>query len=732
MKPKFPVRTKGRRVSRQPGFALVISLSLMVLLTILAVGLLSLSTVSLRATGQGEALAIAQANARMGLMLALGELQKQAGPDQRVTARADIRDNGKIANPHLTGVWKSWEIKPASPPSAAEYEKSARDKKFLGWLASSGKGSERADVDFAAKEPKNPATLWGKGSLGNTVPDTDIVRASRIELGSKNSKGSASDGAFAWAVMDEGVKVRINTPFVEEANSKAMQTAQLGTGVRPNVSSIKALEDLKRSFFVQGSPDFATVEKGLTRLNYGLAATTLASGTRDSLKALGHDVTPYSVGIFTDVATGGLKEDFNLLANSSALPSVYAGKNVYNSRLGTTGPSDPRWESLQQLAQVYKQTGKLTSLAGAPLLKSQIPSGWKAAQGSDPNSGATGTTQKNPPPGLVLMPTVAKVQVVFSLLTRDIYNYPKVSDTTPKIPGTKTDESNAELHGPWGKNFAGSSYDYLLHLLYTPVVTLHNPYNVALEFNELKVVFGNVPFALQVYRNGTAQTKEPAPLDTMFYQQSETGSLAKRFGMTLRTNGGTAASPSVGSTTFRLMPGEVMMFSPYIDPNRTWKDEYSNRTFSDWDSGSGATRTLTIDGLPGWRGDGIGFDLDWFNPSYKGLRLTDQETEGSVNMGRGGCIGAKATDEFSLKFSPLSVEALSKNKFTIEIFAKPTGSATLVSSSVIEMDYESANGLKDYLMDSTGSITYPKDGKTVNAMAMHSHSLTKIKDINTA
>lgn len=719
--PYRPCPSQGGRC--QPGFALVISLSLMVLLTVLAVGLLTLSTVTLRSSSQGNDLAIAQANARLGLMLALGNLQKHAGPDQRITARADIRDED-IASPRLTGVWESWKIDASSPPSPADYERSAKDEKFLGWLASSADAKAPGEVSFAESEMKDPAVLWGEGSLGESVNENDIVSAGMVPL-------SSGEGAFAWAVMDEGVKARINTPFVEEPGSKGMQTAQLGSGVRPNASSIESLEGLKKSFFVRDSADFAIVEKGITRLNFGLAAETLASGMEDTLKPLGHDVTSHSVGLFTDVAAGGLKEDFNLLTNSSSLPAGYSGKGVYVSRLGmSAAPSDPRWESLYQLAKIYKDTNRLTSVGGAPVVKTQIPSAWKAAVGSDPNSGATGVTQRSSPPGLVMMPTVAKVQVVFSLLTRDIYNYPKVSDTTPKTPGTKAQEETAELHGPWGKNFAGSSYDYLLHLLYTPVVTLHNPYNVALEFNELKVVFGNVPFALQVFRNGVPQTNEPAPLDTMFYQQSETGNLAKRFGMTLKTNGGSPSSPVVGSGTFRLLPGEVMLFSPYIDPNRTWKDEYANRTFSDWDSGSGANRTLTINGLPGWRGDGIGFDLDWFCPSYKGLRITNFETENNVQMDRGGCIGAKASDEFMLKFAPLNVETLSKNKFTIEVFAKPLGSGAQVSSGVIELDYETPKGLQDALLGPNGTITYPKEG-SVNAMAMHSHSLTKIKDINT-
>ena len=231
-------------------------------------------------------------------------------------------------------------------------------------------------------------------------------------------------------------------------------------------------------------------------------------------------MTASSVGLFTDTAIGGLKEDLSLITNASNLPAPYAGKTVggkvvgkgiYDSRLGMTGLSDPTWESLKQYARIYNDSARLTTAGGVPVLKAQGPSNWKAATGSDPTSGNLGTLDRTPPPGVVLMPTVAKVQLVFSLLTRDIYNYPKVSDTTPKIAGHQG-AGESGIHGPWGGNFAGSSYDYLLHLLYTPVVTLHNPYNVALEFSEMKVVFGNVPFGLQVFRNGIAQTNGPRAL----------------------------------------------------------------------------------------------------------------------------------------------------------------------------------------------------------------------------
>ena len=746
-------RTKSRSLNLSPqrGFALIVTLSLMILLTVVAVGLLTLSSISLRSSAQGNAMATAHANARLALMLAIGDLQKNAGPDQRVTARADVLDADsakKSKNPRLTGVWKSTELAVGTLPTGADYDKAARDAKFLGWLTSS-LDNKASKIDFAKDtslvttgSPSLAIALWDKGALGSAVSPADIVVASKITI-------APSRGALAWAVMDEGVKVRINTPYLDEATTQGMQSAQLGSGERPNTASITGLEGLERPIFEYGKTGFSTLEKGISRQNLELAATSLVNkATADVLKTLTHDVSLASVGIFTDTASGGLKEDLGLITNGAALPAPYKGtvgvgktkgKGIYDSRLGISAPSDPTWESLWQFARIYKDNTRLSTLGGVPLLKAQGPAGWLASAGSNPNSATSGVIDPTPPPGVVLMPTIAKVQLVFSLLTRDIYNYAKPvgqsGDIIPKTPGTKAQEVAAELHGPWGKSFAGSSYDYMLHLLYTPVVTLHNPYNVALEFNEMKVIFGNVPFAIQVFRNGTPLTNGLAPLDTMYHQESESGNRAKRFGMNLKNSNGSSTNPKPASTTiFRLLPGEVMLFSPYIDPNRTWKDEYSDRQFSDWDTGStnnGGTRTLSIEGMPGWRGDGIGFDLDWFCPSYQGLRVSSQEIENGVSMSRGGSIPARANDEFSVKFAPLSVDTLSKNKFTVEIFAKPPGATSLISSGMIELDYETPAGLQESLLGSNGMITYPKSG-TVNAMAMHSHSLTKIKDIATA
>jgi Tfp pilus assembly protein PilX len=74
------------------GFTLVVTISLLVLLTLVAVGFLSLSSVSLRRSSIESANAEARANARMAMMIALGELQKNLGRDQTISAPAGLLD----------------------------------------------------------------------------------------------------------------------------------------------------------------------------------------------------------------------------------------------------------------------------------------------------------------------------------------------------------------------------------------------------------------------------------------------------------------------------------------------------------------------------------------------------------------------------------------------------------------------------------------------------------------
>ena len=82
--------TTVRPTRSKRGFALLITITLLAFLVLLLVSLASLTRVETQVASNNQQLAQARQNALMALNIALGQLQKYAGPDQRVTATADL------------------------------------------------------------------------------------------------------------------------------------------------------------------------------------------------------------------------------------------------------------------------------------------------------------------------------------------------------------------------------------------------------------------------------------------------------------------------------------------------------------------------------------------------------------------------------------------------------------------------------------------------------------------
>ncbi|MGA1101982.1 MAG: hypothetical protein ACO3VB_09460, partial [Opitutales bacterium] len=74
------------------GFALVITLSLISFVFLLVITLISQIRMDLSYSDVRENQILAKAHARMGMMIAIGEIQKHLGPDMRVSTTADIYD----------------------------------------------------------------------------------------------------------------------------------------------------------------------------------------------------------------------------------------------------------------------------------------------------------------------------------------------------------------------------------------------------------------------------------------------------------------------------------------------------------------------------------------------------------------------------------------------------------------------------------------------------------------
>ena len=658
-----------------------------------------------------SAVSVARAHAKQALKLAIDQLQATAGPDQRVTARADILGSN-VTRPRLTGVWNSWEIKANEPPSAADYDSLAKGTKFLRWLVSNPDAGALTQIDFVNSSVASPVTLMGQGSLGSQAPASSIVTASKVQVVSP-------PGSYAWAVFDEGVKARINTPFSKTAISTANRTQQLGSGERPGTEFIPGLSGLSRAYFEDTSLEFANLTQGIGNTNFTPTAEAIAPGSAAALRSLAHDVTLHSLGLFTDTARGGLKQDFHLLTNLTNLPNKYSGRGVYNSVLAmpsADAPSDPRWESFQQFAAVYRDASSLTSSGGVPVLQVKAPSSWNAATkiGS-----SLPLLNPRPPPGVVLLPTIAKVQLLFTLMGRDIY-----AGLPENIQRPLTTAEKVSMLSPKDAYFKDTNYNYGLHLLYTPIITLHNPYNVALEFNTMRVELMGIPFSMQVFRNGIALSRGLVPFESMT-QDNQDSQRRKFFGMNLKTK----VNGRVGGNVFRMLPGEVILFSPYFDPTTTFAREMTFKTF--WDFSLASSLTNSINMIPGWRGPGVGYDTDWLagnQPVVTG-NAAKQPPYGIWE----GCYGLAWDDRIHVEFAPIGIP-VNANKLVIQM-AATVGGITNKKISAIEIDYESPTGLQGFLNGdgSTRTLRFPAADDNPNFVLgyqLRNSSRTQIRDLS--
>jgi hypothetical protein len=291
------------------GFALVTTLSLMVLLTVVAVGLLTLSSVTLRSSGQGAASATARANARLALMMALGEMQVYLGPDTRVTARAET-----LANDPRVGA----TVSPATPQawwvgvSDSDTSKSLRGSGSPGvaWLVSGLSGATPDSQVTSA--PADPVILIGEGSLDlDAVTGGSPLQAGRVIL---SDSAGRSSGAYAWMVDDHGMKAQLAATRPEVRNDSTAGTAggPFGGGVIPGTYSISILDRM-------ASLGATTPE--LLRKLVSANSLPLVNLAADVKRSKFFSYTTSSLGVLSDVRKGGLKKDLTIAFEN---PSVFS------------------------------------------------------------------------------------------------------------------------------------------------------------------------------------------------------------------------------------------------------------------------------------------------------------------------------------------------------------------------------------------------------------------------
>ena len=281
----------NRSTRAERGFALVVTLSLMILLTVVAVGLLTLSTITLRNTRVGESAAIARSNARMALMLAIGDLQREMGPDSRISAPDDAGSSDKGGQPHWTAVYDAWKREPGTNQ---ETPGGRGNPTFRGWLVS---GANAAIGGPAGTTDK--VLLVGPGSLGaaGTAPDEIRVPMHKVV----NAK---QGGRVAWWMSDESTKAKVNAgPDTNTASSFGNSDPLLHAQAPPNIGH-RAIALLANMDWKEG-----VRSKAISTSQLSLAAGLGNGGLGRSI----HDVTVHSAGVLANVREGRLKRDLSNL-----------------------------------------------------------------------------------------------------------------------------------------------------------------------------------------------------------------------------------------------------------------------------------------------------------------------------------------------------------------------------------------------------------------------------------
>lgn len=326
--PSFSSRTPPR------GFALLIVITLLAFLVLLLVSLASLTRVETMVSSNSQTQAQARQNAVMALNIALGQLQKFAGPDNVATARADILAttpaNASTFGAYYTGVWGPTAPIPTTDPAGNNVRPSSP---LMTWLVS---GNEIDPLSRTPADAASPDDVFlvdkavnGQAALRVRVRKQPVRSAVVPGLGG----ASTTVGNYAYWVADEGVKAKLSrtdpyarwTPSTTGGPATPGHVPDAATDTRyrllaaqrfgiENVGkNLEGTNPLGATYDVADgvSADFRRdLEKLSDYRQVGfLPGFSALTGNDDVRAHRFHDLTVVSHGLLTNADTGGLRED---------------------------------------------------------------------------------------------------------------------------------------------------------------------------------------------------------------------------------------------------------------------------------------------------------------------------------------------------------------------------------------------------------------------------------------
>lgn len=227
--------TVNRRMSRQTGFALIMTLAMMSLVLGLILTLTAQIRASHREASEKVSAEVARQNAMFAFQVALGELQRTVGADRRLTASAEgLELSRSIENVKWLGVWDA----------------AAGGTPFQRWLVS-GDNPQPTEVPTTAS-----VRLVGPGSVGSSTEA--FVFADKVSL-----QGSGDlAGAYAFWIGDESAKadVSMNAPMARITDNVSRDIYNQAPSIAGVGASANDQEEWGRSLINQSQNNRSTFD----------------------------------------------------------------------------------------------------------------------------------------------------------------------------------------------------------------------------------------------------------------------------------------------------------------------------------------------------------------------------------------------------------------------------------------------------------------------------------------
>jgi hypothetical protein len=409
------VDERSAKQSQCGGFALVIALSSMSFIILLILSLITFISVEVQVSSNSQERLKARENAYLGMLVALGNLQKYAGADQRSTARADIMADG---NQFWTGVWHS-------NPNEVGYDASA----WPVWLVSGNQTLSLNDPSSAVN-PNDPNVV----EIIPSLLSAPAVLVEKLEI-----QSSSGEGRYAYWVGDEGVKAKFN-----KSDPYSFATNPTTDGRRIIVAQRNGIEVVV--------PAFPFYDSKVDRL-MGFGQFENLTGV--SIDNYYHDFTASSYALLTDPVNGGLKQDLTTVFQAETLPTPFSQNVVFVTPDASI--YGPRWEFLSDYYHAYElinQDGSLyprPPFDSSPTRRGALDTGSGNSNAIDPYINIASEADVN---GWVKHPYFA--------LTTELSLVLSVSSAIDGLPVIRI-HPFVELTNPYNITMAGGWYEYQIN-----------------------------------------------------------------------------------------------------------------------------------------------------------------------------------------------------------------------------------------------------------------------------